>query len=617
MLSLAAVTSRRALPIAALVALGAAGAPMAGAAVSVLPNGPTPRVAAIAPGITHERQVLEGGQVVHVLRGRPTGRVGLSAVQPGGAPTARGALTGALAARADVAGAVAGVNGDFFNFTSGNPSGVLMIGGELISEPEATRSALLIRSDGLLDAAVLALSGRYQGADPQGVRRFAVRTFQGINRPAQRSAEAILYTTAYGRLTTPTGAGIREVRVRLDEDAPLRPGVPVTGVVIGTGTGGTTIGRGHIVLTGIGSSGRTLASDLQPGLRVTVTPGLVSAADGSPTPPELVSAVGGGPLLVRDGVAVPAAGEGLSAAQTGQRTARTAVGQNAAGFLLLVVAEGPAQGSPGITAAQQAGLMERLGARVAVAMDAGGSAQAAIGPRHLVDWGSSPRNLANALLLTYRGLMLDPLPQRLSPNADRVDDSALTTVRSPVAGPVSVTLARRSGTPRRTLWQGTLAGSSATIGIDPRALRLPDGVYSLTARQIPDDGSGEQVQSRRFIIDRTLGSLSARPSSRGQRQRLAVGFALARPARVTVVVRDTSGRAVAVLARGKVFRAGRTVLGWNRRVAGRPATGSYRVEAIAVSSFGRTGLVRQVRLTAPPPRPEPPTRPSPRPAPTP
>lgn len=598
--------------LAAVLALAAGtagpGAPAAGAAVSALPTGPTPRATTIAPGITHERLVLAGGQVVHLMRGRPTGRVGLRAVQPGGAPSARGPLTGALADQADAAGAVAGVNGDFFNFTSGNPSGVLLIGGELISEPEASRSALLIRSDGLLDAAVLALSGRYQGVDPQGVRRLPRRTFQGINRPAQRETEAILYTTAYGRVSTPTGPRIREVRVRLDRDAPLQPGVPVSGAVIGTGTGGTTIGRGHVVLAGVGTSGSILARDLQPGLRVTITPGLVTAADGQPTPAELVSAVGGGPLLVRDGRAVPDAGEGLSQAQTGQRTARTAVGQNAAGFLLLVVAEGPAQGSPGITAAEQADLMERLGARVAVAMDAGGSAQAAIGRRHLVDWGSAPRRLANALLLTYRGLMLDEVPRRLSPNRDGVDDAASTAVRSPLAGPVAVTLERRSGVPRRTLWRGRLDGSSAAIGVDPRALRLPDGIYALTARQIPDDGSGEQVLTRRFIIDRTLAQLGVRPSTRGRRQRLAVGFTLLRPARVTVVVRDDDGRAVAVPARGRAYRAGRTVLRWNRLVRGRPAQGTHRVEVIAVSPLGRTGLVREVRLAPPPTRPAPPDR---------
>ncbi|MEQ9336638.1 MAG: phosphodiester glycosidase family protein [Miltoncostaeaceae bacterium] len=607
MLSFAVVTRRHSvLTLAALVAAataaGTAGTGPAGAAVSALPTGPTPRVTTIAPGITHERLVLRGGQVLHLMRGRPTGRVGLSAAQPGGGPSRRGPLTGAHADRADVAGAVAGVNGDFFNFTSGNPSGVLLIGSELISEPEASRSALLIRSDGLLDAARLALRGRYRGADPRGVRRFSERTFQGINRPAQRDSEAILYTTAYGRVTTPTGEGIREVRVRLDQDVPLQPGVPISGAVVGTGRGGTTIGRGHVVLTGVGAGGAVLARDLQPGLRVTITPGLVDAVDGLPTPAELVSAVGGGPLLVRDGVAVTDAGEGLSSAQTGQRTARTAVGQNAAGFLLLVVAEGPAQGSPGVTAAEQAELMERLGARVAVAMDAGGSAQAAIGGRHLVDWGSSPRSLANALLLTYRGLMVDEIPRRLSPNGDGVDDSATTAVRSPLAGPVSVTLERRSGSPRRTLWRGTLDGSSATIGIDPRSRRLPDGIYTLTARQIPGDGSGEQVQTRRFIIDRTLASLGTRASTRRQRQRLAVGFTLLRPARVTVVVRDGDGRPAAVLARGRAQRAGRTILGWNRRIAGRPAEGTYSVEVIAVSPLGRSGLVREVRLAPPPAR---------------
>ncbi len=127
---------------------------------------------------------------------------------------------------------------------------------------------------------------------------------------------------------------------------------------------------------------------------------------------------------MRDGRPIADAGEGLTASQTDQRTARTAVGQTQGGTFLLVTAEGPAQGSRGITAAEQAQLMADLGARVAVAMDAGGSAQMNLGTRPVMDWGASPRSLSTVVALDSRGLSLDEIPRRVTPNADRVDDTS-------------------------------------------------------------------------------------------------------------------------------------------------------------------------------------------------
>lgn len=596
------ILKRALTPLAPAALIAAALAPTAAAGpVSTLPTAKQPRLTTIAPGITHERVVRDGGQVVHVVRGRPGPRVSIAPVLAGGSPTSRGGLTSAIAARQDTTGAVAGVNGDFFNYGTGNPSGLLMIGGQIISEPEASRSALIIRSDGLLDAAVVALQGRWQASDPAGELRFGTRTFQGINRSPQRAAEAILYTAAYGRVTTPAGASLWEARVRLDADAAPRPGVPMTGTVISTGTGGgSTIGRGHVVLTGVGSSGRTMARDLEMGRRITITPSLLSMSDLQPLAAEAVDAVGGGPLLVRDSAAVHDHGEGLSSGQLNGRTARTAVGQAADGTLLLVTAEGPVQGSPGITAREQADLLVDLGARVAVAMDAGGSAQLAVGTEPAVSWGGPPRGLADVIVMSYRGLRLEPLPPRITPNADRVDDSVVATVRTPVGGRVEVDVAHRTGRPTRHLWKGDLGGSSARVRVDPRKLRLKDGIYTVSARLTPVDGGPEMVQRQRLIVDRTLGSLSARPSGRGAKARLAVRFRLSRRARVSVQVRDVdSGRVVARLARGRAMKAGANTLAWNRRIGRTQASGRYAVEVIASGKFGRSGLVRTVSLRAP------------------
>ena len=584
--------------------LGAALAPLAaftlatssatGAPVEALVTQPTRPSESLAPGVVYQRLVRSGGQVVHVVRARRDPLIGLTPVLAGGAPTARGQLTDTLSTRRVSAGAVAGINGDFFNYTTANPSGIVLIDSQLIKDPEASRSALLIRADGFLDSGVLELRGIWQASDPRAPRRFATRTFQGVNRSAFREAEAIVYTPAYGRVQTPVGASRWEVRIRADENAALTPGVPLSGTVIDEGSGGgMTIGAGHIVLTGIGSSGRTVARDLTLGMRVTLTPQLVSQSDQAALDPQVVSAVGGGPLLVRDGQPVPGR-EGFSPAQTDSRTARAAVGQTASGITLLVVAEGPVQGSPGVTVAEQARLLADLGARVAVAMDAGGSAQMAIGPRSLLYEGGTPRSLSTVLNVDYRGLLLDGLPARLSPNADRVDDSAALSLSAASGGRVSVDITDRNGARRRGLWAGELAGTAARVLIDPHRLRLPDGIYLVNGRMTPVDGGREQTVSRRVVVDRTLGSLAARASGRRARARLDVSFRLSRPARVSVRVRDISGRAVAVLARNRPMRAGAARLSWNRRYRGRIATGTHRVEVVAQSALGRSGLVRRV-----------------------
>ena len=92
------------------------------------------------------------------------------------------------------------MNGDFFSYDTNSPSGVLLIDGDLIHEPEGSRPALLIPPPtGPIASATLVLQGRFQAIDPTGVRRFAIRAFAGINRPALRGTETILYTPDFGR----------------------------------------------------------------------------------------------------------------------------------------------------------------------------------------------------------------------------------------------------------------------------------------------------------------------------------------------------------------------------------------------------------------------------------
>ena len=590
---------RRAVPLALAALVAAPAAALAKGPVQALPPLKPPAILEVAPGIGYQRQVQGNGQVVDIVRSAPSPRIALAPALAAGSPVARGSLTGAVSAGLQQ-GVVAGMNGDFFSYSTNSPSGVLLLNGDLVHEPEASRPALVFPPDGLLAAASLVLQGRFQAIDPTGVRRYAIRAFSGINRPAQRGSETILYTPAFGA-ATPAGGSRYEVSVRLDQPGPLTPNLPRTGTVVGAAQGGgMAIGPGTVVLTGVGSSGPPLVAELPLGQGVALTPGLLGL------PPGSLNAIGGGPALVSGGAAVPRPSIGYTSGQLDARTSRSAVGQTASGSLMLVTAQGPSQGSPGVTTAEQARLMSSLGATTAFAMDAGGSAQLALNTGPVVPW-SSPRAISDVLLLSYNGVTLTPLPFRVSANADRVDDSATGVVRSPAPGVATVTIARRTGRPTKRIWQGPLGPGAVKVNVNPKRLRLGDGVYVVVAKFTPADGGGETEQRRRVIFDRTLSSLTARPSTTGAgrraRGRLAVRFRLLRPARVTVRVLSPSGSTIATLARNRLVRQGRRTIVWNRRRGTSLVSGTVRVTVEARSRFGTTGLVRSATLKPPKRRP--------------
>jgi Phosphodiester glycosidase len=590
---------RRAVPLALAALVAAPAAALAQGPVQALPPPKAPAILEVAPGIGYQRQVQGNGQVVDIVRSAPSPRIALAPALAAGSPVKRGPLTGAVSAGLDQ-GVVAGMNGDFFSYTTNSPSGVLLLDGDLVHEPEGSRPALVFPPSGLLAAANLVLQGRFQAIDPTGVRRFAIRAFSGINRPAQRGSETILYTPAFGA-ATPAGGSRYEVSVQLDQPGPLTPNLPRTGTVVGAAQGGgMAIAPGTVVLTGVGASGPPLVAEFPLAQRVALTPGLLGL------PPGSLSAIGGGPALVSGGATVPRPSIGYTSGQLDARTSRSAVGQTASGSLMLVTAEGPSQGSPGLTTAEQASLMTSLGATTAFAMDAGGSAQLALNTGPVVPW-SSPRALSDVLLLSYDGVTLTPLPFRVSANADHVDDSATGVVRSPTPGVATVTVARRTGRPTKRIWQGPLGPGAVKVNVDPKRLGLGDGVYVVVARFTPADGSGDTEQRRRIIFDRTLSSLTARPSTTGvgkrAKGRLAVGFRLLRPARVTVRVLSSSGSTIATVASNRPFRQGRQTVVWNRMRGRSLVSGAVQVTVQAHSRFGTTGLERSATLKPPKRRP--------------
>ena len=84
-------------------------------------------------------------------------------------------------------------------------------------------------------------------------------------------------------------------------------------------------------------------------------------------------AIGGGPVIVRDGKPVYQANEDFTPEQLRPRHPRTAVGQLTDGRILLVAVDGRSEESSGVNLLELAQEMIRLGAVNAMALDAGGS----------------------------------------------------------------------------------------------------------------------------------------------------------------------------------------------------------------------------------------------------
>src|SRR5205085_803363 len=84
------------------------------------------------------------------------------------------------------------------------------------------------------------------------------------------------------------------------------------------------------------------------------------------------------------------------------------------------------------------------------------------------------------------------------------------------------------------------AGGTIAFAWAPDA--LADGHYTLDVSGLADDGRNAELEAS-FAVDRTLGSLTATPpvfspNGDGQNDTIAFGFALTKPATVTVEVRE-------------------------------------------------------------------------------
>ncbi|MDQ7908265.1 phosphodiester glycosidase family protein [Phytohabitans sp. ZYX-F-186] len=256
--------------------------------------------------------------------------------------------TATLTTQANRAGAVAAVNGDFFDIgATGAPRGVGIDGGGLLHGPASgwnNAAALYAAGAGtrgglasvFLDATVTLPGG-------------AVLTASNLNSPNIAANGIGIYNPLWGD----------EPRSQVLDGATRSREIEISGGAVSkvsTSPGGK-VAAGTVVVLGVGTGADALA-----GLRV----GDVATVDYRPRGGDGAQvAIGGNLVLVRDGMVTTT---------SHPRNPRTAVGFSADGLRMwLVVVDGRSGTSVGMTYVELANFMKSLGADDALNLDGGGS----------------------------------------------------------------------------------------------------------------------------------------------------------------------------------------------------------------------------------------------------
>jgi len=282
----------------------------------------------------------------------------------------------------------AAINAGYFSMTatnySGDPLGIHIQDGELVSLPTFNRSALI----GLRDGRVLI--ARFQANALVQLPDGRTMPLSGLNEPPPKNGWC-LFTPAFG-LTTQTPAGTVEIVAQAN--LPLRPNTPLTATVRTINTvGNTAIPRDGIVLVATGDAA-AIAQTL-------------SKREGNSFT-AITAASGVGLRLIRNGqISVEYAAENFSAKFAETKHPRTAVGLKS-DALLFVVVDGRQPGySEGMTLFELAEFLRNAGCTDALNLDGGGSTTLWVrgavvnrpsdGRERPIANGDKRRRLANAL----------------------------------------------------------------------------------------------------------------------------------------------------------------------------------------------------------------------------
>jgi len=498
-----------------------------------------------------------------------------------------------------------GVNGDLFSFADGRPSGIVLRDGVLANQPNPNRSSAGVGLDGLLDVRRVKFFGMWRGT---GQRRVLNR----LNKEPARYGTS-LFTADWGRRTPSYPDGVAVV---LAPAPAATPTVDLTAPVASAVQGGAApLGADSAVLVARGTAAAILLSEAA--LGTTLTYRLILSPDWT----SVADAIGGGPVLVREGQPVYRSNEAFTTSQIAPRHPRTAVGQRADGSIVLVVVDGRQSGySVGMTTFEMAQALVRLGAVSGMGLDSGGSSTLAFeGDLLNRPSGGGERPISTALMLQYYGVYAPaPAEPVLSPNGDGHAEEQRLAYKVVRPSTVTITLTAPGGA---VAHQETVtrppgryevpfpppAPAPPTLAAPRQPGPPPEGRWTLSLSSTDDQGLESSTQQR-FWVNSTLGFLRVRPARlavprRGAR--VTIAWTQTRGANVRVTVETREGVVVRTVA-ARRFAAGAASTTWNGRLPnGKLAPGGpYVVRVTATNRLGEVALEGRlaVRRIAPPRR---------------
>lgn len=564
----------------------------------------------LTPGVTYERQVeftRHGPVVMHVLEApRPGGLYSLKPVFSNDVISGRETVS-SMQKRLSATATVAGVNGDLFRWADGRPSGMFMRDGVLATPPHSGRSSLGIDATGLLRVQRVGWNAQWQG---NGQRR----TINLLN-DAPGPNGISLFTPAWGTNTPIVDGATIAV---LQPFPALTPNLDLAGVVIAVApTPTSAIPPDGAVLMARGTAAQKLAAE------AVVDQPLVVRVLLQPDWAGVTQAIGGGPVLVRNGGPVFRPYEEFTTEQMLPRQPRTAVGQRADGSLVIVAVDGrsPAY-STGLTNFELARAMARLGCVTASALDAGGSTTMAF-EGEVLNRPSDPegeRAVSEGLFVLYEGVhapaaeqpvialngITTGARQELAYKVVRPSTVSATLVAPDRSVTFSELLPREPGTYRYSF-------DSQTFGAEPQQGRWHWVVNST------DDQGRQSAIDRGFWVNGTLSSLSTSPAvlrAGATSAMLSIEVGIASRARVKVTIESPAGAVVRTLVRGTLNPGGFTYA-WDGKDATRTLvhSGAYVARVTTENAYGPMELEERftVKRVAPPKKKAKPKRPPARP----
>ncbi len=559
----------------------------------------------LLPGVTYSTDVEftpHGPVVIHVVRGpRPTGLYQLRPVLSNESVLKRETVS-AMQRRLAAQSTAVGVNGDLFATADGRPSGILLRDGVLVSPPNGGRSSAGITLDGTLDVRRIRFFGTWRGAGQR-------RTLNELNKSPGPNGIA-LFTSDWGAATPGIAGSFAATLSPFPAALPNADlSAPVTDVTL---DGPVPLSPGTAVLVARGNAAARLQAEATLGTTVTsrliLQPGWEGIAD----------AIGGGPVLVRDGRPVFRANEAFTTLQLAPRNPRTAVGQLADGRVLLVAVDGRQLGySVGMTTFEMAQTLVRLGAVRGMALDSGGSTTLAFEGTVLNrPSDGSERPISTALMLQYFGAYAPPPAVAVySPNGDGVDEEQALAYKVVRPSSVTVTLTAPDGT---VAFQETGAREPGTYDVafpppppplppegvpappqPPEPIPPAEGRWTLTVAATDDQGFASTA-TRRFSVNSTLGFLRLDPVRLvlppGGRS-AAIRWTQARAARVKVTLETVDGILLRTLAQRRLEPGDQSVI-WDGRLRDGKlaASGRYGVRVEASNELGAVALEQQLTV---------------------